>query len=157
MQRFLLLVVSHGAVFAFAFSLGIYSLPIIMAPDSPSNGTLALSIKNTRYVATIANDLADSDWLHWGKGKFSVGDNYLVFQGELAPGPAYRLYLSPTFIETEADFKRLKSSMAAIGEVNSFDNYVLPIPKNINIEEYTSIIIWCETFSQFITAAQYRQ
>ncbi len=157
MLRFIPLLISHSAVFAFAFALGIYCLPIMMAPDSPSQGSLALSIKNTRYVATIADDLMDSDWLHWGKGKFSIGDDYLVFQGELAPGPAYRLYLSPSFVETEDEFKRLKSSMTAIGEVNSFNDYVLAIPQNINIEEYSSVIIWCESFDQFITAAQYRQ
>ena len=152
-----LLATSHIIVAGLAFSLGIYSLPIIMAPADPSSATLALSIKNTRYVATIANDLADSDWLHWGKGTFSVGDDYIVFQGKLAPGPAYRLYLSPRFIETERDFIQFRSSMVEVGEIKSFSNYVLPVSNKIKLEKYNSVIIWCETFNQFITAAQFKQ
>jgi len=26
----------------------------------------------------------------------------------------------------------------------------------VNIEEYTTVLIWCEAFSEFITAAKYR-
>lgn len=160
----LLLAISHTTIAACGFMLGIYSLPILMAPAAPSSGSLALSIKNTRYVATISDELTDSDWLHWGKGTFSIGDDYIVFQGSLAPGPDYHLYLSPSFVQTEADFNRLKSSMVEMGEVNSFDNYILPVNgsmnksrnKSVNIEHYNTIIIWCESFNQFITSAQFK-
>lgn len=155
-QAFAKLAISHLAVAALAFLLGLYSLPILIAPADPSPGTLALSIKNTRYLATIAEDVEGSDWLHWGKGRFSIGDDYIVFQGKLSPGPAYRLYLSPQFVATEDEFLRLKSSMIAIGEINSFANSVLAIKQSINIEDYNSVIIWCEAFNQFITAAQFK-
>lgn len=155
-----LLAVSHGTIAVCAFMLGIYALPILMAPNDPSSGSLALSIKNTRYVATISDDLIDSDWLHWGKGTFSIGDEYIVFQGTLAPGPDYRLYLSPSFVQTEADFKQLKSTMIEMGEVNSFGNFILPLSngvnEGVNIEHYNTVIIWCETFNQFITSAQFK-
>ncbi len=160
----LLLAMSHTTIAICAFMLGIYTLPILMAPADPSSGALALSIKNTRYVATISDNLTDSDWLHWGKGTFSIGDDYIVFQGTLAPGPDYRLYLSPSFVQTEADFNQLKSSMIEIGEVNSFGNYIHPLNgsmnktlnKNVNIEHYNTVIIWCESFNQFITSAQFK-
>jgi hypothetical protein len=156
LKLIILLASSHIAVAGFAFFMGIYSLPIIMAPADPSSSALALSIKNTRYVATIADDLTDSDWLHWGKGTFSLGDDYIVFQGTLAPGPAYRLFLSPTFVETEKDFNHMKPSMVEIGEINSFANYVLPLNTNIELDNYTTVVVWCEAFNQFITAAQFK-
>jgi hypothetical protein len=157
LKKTLLLLVTHGLTAGFAFAVGMYSLPILMAPPEPTSGALALTIKNTRYVATIAENLEDSDWLHWGKGTFSLGDNHIVFQGKLAPGPAYRLYLSSRFIETEQDFLQQKSTMIDVGEVKSFGNYILPIRDDINIENYNSVIIWCESFNQFITAAQFKQ
>jgi hypothetical protein len=153
----ILMATSHITVAGFAFFMGIYSLPIIMAPADPSPAALALSIKNTRYVATIADDLTDSDWLHWGKGTFSLGDDNIVFQGSLAPGPAYRLFLSPTFIETEKDFNHLKSSMVEVGKINSFSNFVLPLDTNIKLDQYTTVVVWCEAFNQFITAAQFKR
>lgn len=157
LKKTLLLLTTHGLTACFAFAVGIYSLPILMAPPEPTSGALALTIKNTRYVATIAENLEGSDWLHWGKGTFSLGDNYIVFQGELAPGPAYRMYLSSRFIETEQDFLKHKSTMVEVGKVNSFGNYILPVRADIDIENYNSVIIWCESFKQFITAAQFKQ
>jgi hypothetical protein len=157
LKLIILLATSHITVAGFAFFMGIYSLPIIMAPADPSSAALALSIKNTRYVATIADDLTDSDWLHWGKGTFSLGDDYIVFQGSLAPGPAYRLFLSPTFVETEKDFNHLKSSMVEVGKINSFSNFVLPLDTNIKLDQYTTVVVWCEAFNQFITAAQFKR
>lgn len=156
LKKILILLVSHGMTAGLAFFIGVYSLPIIMAIPDPTSGALALTIKNSRYVATISESLEDSDWLHWGEGRFSLGDDYIVFQGQLAPGPAYRLYLSPTFIETEEDFLQQKSTMIEVGNVNSFGNYILPVPADISLEDYTTVIIWCESFNQFITAAQFR-
>jgi hypothetical protein len=157
LKRIILLVTSHITVAGLAFSLGIYTLPIIIAPADPSSSTLALTIKSTRYVATISDDLTDSDWLHWGEGTFSIGDDYIVFQGKLAPGPAYRLYLSPTFIETEKDFMHMKSVMVEVGEINSFANFVLPLNTHIQLDKYTTVVVWCEAFNQFITAAQFKR
>ena len=47
--------------------------------------------------------------------------------------------------------------MIDVGEVKSFGNYILSIRDGINIENYNSVIIWCESFNQFITAAQFKQ
>ena len=152
----ILFAISHLSVATIAFLLGIYSLPIFMAPASPTSGALALSIKNTRYVATIADNLTDSDWLHWGKGTFSIGDDFIVFQGSIAPGPDYRLYLSPTFIQTESEFLKLKASLIEVGKVKSFNNYIVPLSREIDIEQYNSVVIWCEAFNQFITAVQFK-
>lgn len=86
----------------------------------------------------------------------SIGAEAIVFEGELAPGPDYKLYLSPEFVETEADFLRLKARMVRIGDVRTFRNFVVPVPASVNPSDYSSVIVWCETFNQFITAARYR-
>ena len=85
-----------------------------------------------------------------------IGPDSISFMGELAPGPDYRLYLSPEFVETEADFGRLKDRMVQIGDVKTFENFLLAIPPDINPADYTSVIVWCETFGEFITSAQYQ-
>lgn len=76
--------------------------------------------------------------------------------GSIAPGPDYRLYLSPQFVETERDFLSLKSSMVEVGPVKTFDNFIVKLPAEVNPVDYNSVIIWCEAFGQFITAAQYQ-
>lgn len=151
-----LLLVSHISFLVAGVVIGIYSLPILMATSDPTSGTLVLGIKQTRYVATISENLTDSDFLHWGKGTFSLGDEYIVFQGNLAPGPAYQLYLAPKFIDTEKAFLEQKHLMQEVGDVTSFNDYVLPVNPEINIDQFNTVIIWCESFNQFITSAQYK-
>jgi len=63
--------------------------------------------------------LAGSDALHWGEGTVTLGPKAITLAGRLAPGPDYKLYLSPQFVETETDFVRLKSSMTLVGDVRA--------------------------------------
>lgn len=76
--------------------------------------------------------------------------------GKLAPGPDYKLYLSPEFVETEADFNRLKSEMVRVGDVKTFENFLVPVPESIDPAAYNTVVVWCESFGQFITAAKYQ-
>jgi hypothetical protein len=77
-----------------------------------------------------------------------------MFVGELAPGPDYKLYLSPTYVETEADFNANKASMLQVGDVKTFDRFLLSLPEGTDLSQYTAAIIWCESFGEFITSAK---
>jgi hypothetical protein len=33
---------------------------------------------------------------------------------------------------------------------------MVDVPAGVDVERYNTVIIWCEAFSQFITAAQYK-
>ena len=150
------LVFSHTLVLMLGFFIGIYTLPILLAPDAPSREEVGAISTEARYHARFEVELADSDSFHWGEGDVAVSEHQIGFMGELAPGPDYKLYLSPEFVETEADFERLKSSMIRVADVKTFDNFIVNVPPNVDIEEYNSVIIWCEQFGEFITAAQYQ-
>lgn len=151
-----LLLASHLLVLAVGFALGIYALPILIAPPAPTGSEVAAQAGSARYVGTFRRDLKDSDALHWGEGTVSIGAKSIVFAGELAPGPDYKLYLSPEFVETEADFQRLKPGMVRVGDVKTFQNFVVPLPESVDPARYRAVIVWCESFSQFITAARYQ-
>ena len=155
-MKTILLVASHAVVLAIGFALGIYALPILIAPTPPTKAEVAAQAVTALYTGQFRRDLKDSDALHWGEGAVSVGSRSIVLEGVLAPGPDYKLYLSPSFVETEADFKRLKPQMVRIADVKTFKNFAVPVPESVDIEAYNSVIVWCETFSQFITAAKYK-
>ena len=151
-----LLLVSHGVIGAVGFAAGIYALPILIAPAAPSAAEVSAVARSATYTGEFRRDLKDSDALHWGEGSVSIGKASISHRGRLAPGPDYKLYLSPEFVETEADFKRLKPRMALVGDVRTFDNFLVQVPPGIDPSQYTSVIVWCETFGQFITSAKYR-
>jgi hypothetical protein len=151
-----LLVATHCVVGIVGFGVGIYALPILIAPPAPSVEEIRSISSQAEYTAQFQRDLKDSDALHWGEGEVSIGPKSISFMGMLAPGPDYKLYLSPGFVETEADFKRLKSTMVRVGDVKTFENFLVDIPPGIDPSNFTSVIVWCESFEQFITAARYR-
>jgi hypothetical protein len=121
------------------------------------HGEFRRDLKDSDFLhAARGAHLKDSDFLHWGEGKVSVSRSAIALAGKVAPGPDYKLYLSPEFVETEADFARLKPRMARVGDVRTFENFVVPVPATIDPAAYNTVIVWCESFSQFITAAKYR-
>ena len=156
MKRFLLLAASHGVVLAIGFALGIYALPILTAPTAPTGAEVAAVANQAAHTGQFRRSLKGSDAFHWGEGVVSVGARSIAFKGTLAPGPDYKLYLSPVLVETEAEFLRMKTSMVRVGDVRTFENFVVPVPESVDVSKYKAVIIWCETFSQFITAAEYR-
>jgi len=40
--------------------------------------------------------------------------------------------------------------------VRTFENFIVPVPASIDVARYDTVIVWCESFRQFITAAGYR-
>ena len=151
-----LLIATHGAVGVAGFAGGIYALPILTAPPAPDVAEVSALASKAMFTGQFQRNLKDSDALHWGEGTLSVGLDSVAFMGRLAPGPDYKLYLSPEFVETEAEFNRLKSDMVRIGDVKTFDNFVVAMPPDIDPSRFTTAIVWCESFGQFITSAKYR-
>lgn len=156
MRRAILLLITHGLALFVGFAAGIYALPLLIAPPAPDAQAVASAVQGAGFTGHFRRDLKDSDALHWGEGTVSVGAQRIALQGRLAPGPDYKLYLSPAFVETEADFARLKPQMRRVGDVKTFENFIVELPPGVEPERYNTVIVWCETFSQFITAAQYR-
>jgi hypothetical protein len=155
-MKAVLFIGSHLAAIAIGFVLGIYALPILTAEPSPALESVRSVASVAEFKGEVHRDLADSDALHWGEGTLFVSKDTIAFEGKLAPGPDYRLYLSPRFVETEADFEALKPSMVQVGSVRSFENFMLTVPDSIDPGEFKAAIVWCETFGQFITATSYR-
>ena len=155
MKKFVLLAASHAVALAIGFAVGIYALPILTAPEAPSASEVASASSQAVFTGQFRKDLKDSDLFHWGEGTVAVGQQTISLMGSLAPGPDYKLYLSPEFVETEADFNRLKAKMVRVGDVKTFENFVLPLPGSIDVSSYNTVIVWCESFGQFITAAKY--
>jgi hypothetical protein len=156
MKRFLLLALSHLAVLAVGVALGIYLLPILAAPPAPSADEVRAASATASFRGEFKRELKGSDPLHWGEGQLAVGPATIALMGRIAPGPAYKLYLVPEFVETAEDFKRIKPQSLAVADVKTFENFIVPLAPGTDLARYAGVVIWCESFSQFITAGRYR-
>ena len=155
-MKWALSIVSHLVVGGVGFALGIYALPILTQPASPSMQAVESVTNQALFTGAFQRDRQDSDFLHWGVGSVSISNDQIAFVGELAPGPDYKLYLSPQFIETEVDFNQQKHTMVKVGEVKTFDRFALNLPTDVDLGEYNTVIVWCETFGEFITSARFK-
>ncbi|MBW0144551.1 DM13 domain-containing protein [Sphingomicrobium clamense] len=155
MKRIVILTVTHLVALAIGFGVGIYFLPILTAEPAPPTEILAQQAEAANYSAELTRDLRGSDALHWGEGTISLTSETISHQGKLAPGPDYYVYLTREFVEHEDAFEPIKDSAVRVGMVRSFDGFILDLPEGIDLEDYTSVVIWCESFGEFITAARY--
>lgn len=156
MQRFLLLAASHLVIFVGGFALGVYLLPILAAPPAPRVEDVRSAAAGALYQGEFRRDLKGSDALHWGEGRVTVGPQAVTLAGRVAPGPAYKLYLVPGFVDTHDAFVAVKARSLPVGDIKTFENFIVPLPPGVRLQDYDTVVVWCEAFSQFITAAKYR-
>ncbi|WP_454737527.1 DM13 domain-containing protein [Cupriavidus necator] len=155
-RKVLILLFSHLAVLAAGFVAGIYVLPILTAQAGASAEQVQAVSQQASYSGTFRKDLAGSDAFHWASGRLHVSPQALAFEGEVAPGPDYRIYLAPEFVDTEAAFLSLKSRALQVAELKTFGNFTATLPAGVDPSQYKAVVIWCERFGQFISAAAYR-
>ena len=84
-----------------------------------------------------------------------VGDVSVWLDGSLSLGPDYWLYFAPIFVETEESFLTIKSLLVAVGSIKASADFTLQLPDGVNVDGFPAVVIWCEAFSQFITAAEF--
>lgn len=139
------------------FALGVYLLPILTAEEGASEQVIMRAMEQAERKGTFRRDLAGSDFGHWGEGEISLsktdGSFYFSLNGKVAPGPDYRLYMTPKFVETEAAFLKIKANSVQVSRVKAFTNFHIRVPDHIDTSAYPAVLIWCEAFQQFITAA----
>lgn len=152
----IMLLGSHALMLLIGFVMGIYLLPILTAPASPDIHDIQSLVPHPVYTAQFSKDLKGSDLLHWGEGTVYIGEQGIAFAGSIAPGPDYRLYLAPGEIETKQEFLAAKDRALQVGHIRTFDNFIVPFDSAVDIHRYNTVVVWCESFSQFITAGEYR-
>jgi hypothetical protein len=153
-RRYIILVLTLKFIagLVIGFGLGVYFLPILIA-DAPVDETLIeVQAQTADRQAIFVKGRAGSDFGHWGEGTLYVSDSRVTLEGEVSPGPDYRLYLTPEFVETDEGFRRIKDQSVEIARVKGFKNFSYEIPAGIDTDSYDAVVIWCERFGVYITS-----
>ena len=154
-MRILFLIFSHGAVLGIGFALGVYFLPILTAPTSANLSQIEQVVANPVYKAEFKKGQRGNDFFHWGEGQLVITNNEIALKGKVAPGPDYKIYLTKKFVEHEDEFLPIKQNALYVADLKVFENFIVPLDKKINFEDYNTILIWCEAFKEFIASAKY--
>ena len=101
-----------------------------------------------------------SDPVHYGQGNASVfrdqtGAALVHLEGDfkVGPGPKLYIYLVDHAKVRTADHVK-NSTWVDLGQLRAFEgsqNYA--VPANVDLADYKSIVIWCETFGVLISPA----
>ena len=134
-------------------ALGVYFLPILTEEKGLDSSALAQLEASAERSGTFTRDLSGSDAFHWGEGTVRASASRIWLEGRVSPGPDYRLYLTPSLATDEESFLKIKDQSVQVGEVKAFSNFSLDVPPGIDVGAYPAVLIWCEAFGEFITAA----
>ncbi len=74
-----------------------------------------------------------SDFVHWGDGEVRVSPDRIAHAGRLAPGPDYKLYLAPEFVDTKEGFLKIKGQSKRIGDVKTFNGFLIDVPPGVDV------------------------
>ena len=138
----------------FGVALGIFIFPYLFPP--PPAAERLTETDRSRLVATGTFIHANpSDPLHWGQGKVSVYERTVFLEPDfkVGPGPKYHVYLLPKAqVRSEADVKA--ATPVDLGRLRSFEgSQRYSVPESVNLDDYKSVVIWCEQFSVLISPA----
>lgn len=111
--------------------------------------------KLAKYKGEFNRNQKGSDVFHWAEGELYVTDSEIAFRGQVAPGPDYKIYLTKAQAVDKNSFLEMKKEAVLIGELKNFGNFRKSIPDSVNVNEFTTVQIWCERFSKFIGSAVY--
>lgn len=145
-----------GGVFGtgLGFAAGIIGFPYIFPP--PPAAEVLSDADRARLVATGSFIHANpADPVHWGKGKVSVYARAVFLEGDfkVGPGPKYHVLLVPKAgVRSESDVQR--ATWVDLGRLRAFEgSQRYPIPDSVNLDDYKSVVIWCERFGVLISPA----
>lgn len=139
---------------AFGVALGFFFFPYVFPP--PAAVEQLTEADRSKLVATGTFIHANpSDPIHHGKGKVSVYERTVFLEPdfEVGPGPAYHVYLVPKAgIRDEAAVK--DAMYVDLGRLRAFKgSQRYSIPAGVELENYPSVVIWCERFGVLISPA----
>ena len=138
---------------AFGIAIGLFIFPYVFPPPPAAE---SLSAADRTLVAAGTFIHADpSDPVHYGSGKVSVYENAVFLEPdfEVGPGPDYHVYLVPKeTIRASGDVA--DTMFVDLGQLRAFKgSQRYAIPDGVDLADFPSVVIWCETFSVLISPA----
>ena len=137
------------------FAVGIFVYPYIFLADIVASEEVQ-GIEAREVVATGSFIHADpSDPIHYGRGRLTLYADLLHLESdfEVGPGPKFHVYLVPDEqVTPDSDIEA--SAFVDLGRLKAFkgsQNY--PIPADVTLSDYRSVVIWCEQFGVLVSPA----
>lgn len=112
------------------------------------------------YPGHFRRDHPGSSQLYWADGQVGVGHGEIAFNGRMSvPASAGRsstVYLTSDRITDREDFLRSQPRARRVGQIAPQSRFLLEVPHDIDVDEFTTVVLWSHADQQLISSAQYR-
>lgn len=136
----------------FGVAVGLFIFPYLFPPP-PAAESLTEADRSHLVASGTFIHANPSDPVHWGRGKVSVYERTVFLESDfkVGPGPKYHVYLVPKLpVRSEADVE----APVDLGRLRAFEgSQRYPVPDSVNLDDYKSVVIWCEQFGVLISPA----
>jgi hypothetical protein len=139
---------------AFGVALGFFIFPFVFPPP-PAAERLTEADRSPLHATGTFIHANPSDPVHWGRGTVSIYERAVFLEPdfEVGPGPKYHVYLVPN-ASVRKEEQVTKSMFVDLGRLRAFKgSQRYPIPADLNLKGYPSVVIWCEQFGVLISPA----
>lgn len=133
-------------------AVGLFIFPHLFPPP-PAAESLTEADRSQLVASGTFIHANPSDPVHWGRGNVSVYERTMFLESDfkVGPGPKYHVYLVPKSpVRSEADVE----APVDLGRLRAFEgSQRYPIPDSVKLDDYKSVVIWCEQFGVLISPA----
>ena len=139
---------------AFGIAVGFFIFPYVFPPAPLSEELMVDAGSDIRATGTFIH-ANPNDPIHYGSGTVEVYDSavFLNADFEVGPGPDFHVYLVPT-AEVRASNDVKGTMYVDLGKLRSFaGSQQYAIPDGIDLEDFPSVVIWCQQFGVLISPA----
>ena len=152
-MRFLLIGLLIGAVLGGA--AGFFAFPFLSTVERGS-GAVEQGAGAEILAAGHFTHADPADRIHYGRGAVTIYGDRVALGGdfEVGPGPRYHVYLVPER-GIDPDTRVEETMFVDLGPLRAFrgpQDY--PLPAGLDLQDFGSVVIWCEQFNTLISAAE---
>ena len=155
MKTFLYIAIGFIVGIIAGFGAGIIAFPYLFPPPAVNE---QIAGKETKTVIATGEFIHanPADPIHYGEGGVTIYEDILHLETnfKVGPGPKYHVYLVPN-ADITPDTNVQDTMFIDLGRLKAFEgsqNY--SVPNGINLNNYQSVVIWCEQFNVLISPAK---
>lgn len=151
---------THSLAMSLGLGMGLLSCAEDCTAGAVSGAQVADALADATYRATFRRDRPGEHPHYRAEGDLGVTHDGIAFRGRLdvpaAAGPTVTVYLTADRIASAADFVRTQPRARRVGLVSPRSRFLLDVPEDIDIEDFTTVVLWSDRSKQLIATARYR-
>ena len=153
-------VLTHSLALGVGLGVGLLLCAGQGVAGAAAGAQVAEVLADAPYRVHFRRDHPGSGRLHWADGPVGISHGRIAFDGRMSvPASAGRtctVYLTSDRIAGREDFLRSQPRARRVGQITPQSRFLLEVPHDIDVDEFTTVVLWSDADQQLISSAQYR-